>query len=124
MSPYKNDVILKNRSKKCCHEKLLSCNMSPCKSDPAYKRVAVQKCHLVQNRPFVQESCLAKVSPRAKVTLRAIVTPCKSVPSCKRDAMQKCPFVQKCPRAKVSSCKSVSSYNSDTRAKVTRSPLY
>ena len=70
MSPYKNDVILKYRSKKCCHEKLLSCNMFPCKSvylfksDPAYKRVAVKVC------------------PHSNVS------PCKSDPSCKSEARE------------------------------------
>ena len=63
-----------------------------CKSDPAYKRLAVQK------------------SRRAKVFPRAKESPCKSVPSCKNDPACKRVAVQNCPRAKVSS-----------RAKMTRS---
>ena len=73
--------------------------MFTCKGVYSCKRVAVQKCQLVQ-RPCVQKSRRAKVSIRAKVTL-----------------VQKIRRVKVSPSAKVSSCKSVA------RAIVTRSHL-
>ena len=97
------------------HWKFLLCKMSPCKSvysfksDPACKRVAVQKCLLVQKWPCVQKSRRAKESP------------------CKRVTIQKCPLVQEWPwvqvslRAKVTLRAKVSPCKSNARAKVTRS---
>ena len=61
----KNVIVPKYRIAKLSL-KFLSCKISPCKSNPACKRVAVQKCPLVQKWP-----------------------------SCKRVAVQKCPLVQK-----------------------------
>ena len=100
------------------------------------KVTTVQKCPLVLEWPF-----RAKVSPRAKVTLRAEESPWKSVPSCKtdavqkfhlmlkwrsckNDAVQKWPLVQKWRRAKVRLVQKCQLVQKCLRAKVTRSRIY
>ena len=76
-----------------------------------------------------------KMSPRAKVTLRAKESPCKSDPACKsvhscksdpackRVAVQKCPLVQKWPFVQSVLVQNWRSCKSVARAKVTRSRL-
>ena len=69
--------------------------MSHCKSDPACKRVAVQKWHLVKKWPFVQKCPRAKVSPRAKVTLVQKCRSCKSDPFPYKTEVHKKVFYEK-----------------------------